>query len=705
MFTSDPIGMSLLLKVARDKPHLSFDAAGTQLGSLTADWYRTRQLARTEEPTLWRGSEKPELLAAGSETNSLASVEPGDAGDASQKKEIAAEVLSTNLPAAWKEIKRVEPQHYPDADGVVLRRQRCSYTLGSNPAVSSEQDEYIQILTPEGKRLGDFDISYSPPAEEINFLDCEVLRPDGKLSSLDPDAIRSGRNESLGDYNTGQRKFFSLPGVVPGAILHVRYRTEWKTFPMPHVSLEIPLSQELPAVETTVEASVPKNTPFHFALDGVAAADPVIKQTEYGTTYRWHFENLPARAEEILSAPQLRPPGVLISTFPDWAAFAEWYGRISKLTDEVTPEIEAKAKELTRDSKTDREKLLAVFNYVTRLRYVAVPMGVNSFRPHAASTVFQNQFGDCKDKANLFNTLLRALNMEGHLVLVPRFSQADEAVPGLSFNHAIAQARVGGETLWIDTTDDVCRFGMLPPGDPGRKVLVIDGNADTLSQLPLPKPQDHQLTLRGEVDASRPADGVTVKLDAHTKGFPDYELRQIARGTLEHAKSLALLETKLRPTAGSFALEKQNSTSVAALDEDFSWHGEGNWIGGISKASGMTILRAPFWLPKEWDQALNRRTTALFLNQGYPLTLDEEFEIQSPAGAQPSALPGVLENKTEPLRWRIEWAKLGGDKLSVRLHVELARGEFSAGETPAMQKQLRELMEALAGGISVSVPK
>jgi len=39
----------------------------------------------------------------------------------------------------------------------------------------------------------------------------------------------------------------------------------------------------------------------------------------------------------------------------------------------VTPEIAAKAKELTRDAKGDREKVLALYNYVTRLRYVAVP--------------------------------------------------------------------------------------------------------------------------------------------------------------------------------------------------------------------------------------------------------------------------------------------------------------------------------------------
>jgi hypothetical protein len=692
MFTSDPIGMTLLLKLLRDHSARTFAAIGKDWGRLTADWYQTRSLARTEEPTLWRDGEKPELLAAGFETNSLASP---DASPATAGKPAAAG--SAQLSAAWQEIKKVEPRRFPNADAVVLRR-RTSYTLGSNPAVSSEQDEYIQILTTEGKRFGDFDIAYTPPHEDITFLDCEVLRADGTLVRLDPDAIHDRGDQPPGDYQAGQRKFFSLPGAGPGAVLHVRYRTSWKTFPLPNVSLEIPVSQELPSIDTIVEATVSKDAPFHFALDDLPPVDPVITQGVYGTTYRWHFENLPAKTQELLVAPRFRPQGVQISTFRDWGAFADWYGRISLLTDEASPELEAKAKELAAGAKTDREKVAALHNYVTRLRYVAVPLGVNSFRPHAATNVFQNQFGDCKDKANLLNAMLHALNIEAHLVLVPRFSQADDAVPGLAFNHAISQVKLGGETLWIDTTDDVCRFGMLPPGDPGRKVLVIDGKSSTLTQLPQPAPRDHELSVRGELDLSRPGEAIPLKLAVRASGYPDYEMRETSRGARQHGASLALLGAKFRPASGVFALARQSSSSVSVLDENFAWQGEGQWVGGYTTFNGEGMLRAPFWLPKEWDLALNARQSPLFLNQGYPLLLDEAFEIRLAAGAAVGSLPAVAENAAGPLRWKVAWAKVGDDKLSASLRVELVRGECSAEDTPELQAQLRRLFQALAEG-------
>jgi hypothetical protein len=704
MFSDDPVGMPLLLKFAKEKPELRFAELAEELGRVTEGWYKDRNLARTEEPTLWVAADKPRhLIVAAAEEDTGAAMKPQDskprATNAPGAEPVFVAVVPGDLPEVWKEIKRVEARKYPEADAVILRR-RLSYTLGSQPAIATEQEEFVQVLTPEGKHYGDFDVTYSPPYEDITFQDCEVLRPDGKLVRLDPDAIRDTHEQSVGDYQRGQRKFFSLPGVEPGAVLHVRYRTTWKTFPLPHVSLEIPISEDLATLEATVQVSVPKETAFHFAPDQIAAADPVLKQTTYGTTYSWHFENVPAQERELLVSPGQRSR-LLISTFPDWAGFGEWYGRISKLTDEVTPEIEAKAKELTKDAKGDREKVLALYNYVTRLRYVAVPLGVNSFRPHAAANVLQNEYGDCKDKANLFDTLLRSVGIEAHLVLVPRFSQAHEGIPGLSFNHAISRVTLGDDVVWVDTTDDVCRFGMLPPGDPGRKVLVIDGRTNALTQLPAPDPREHVLKVRGEVDCSGPMDALPVKLTATALGYPDYELRTTAREARGHASTLPVLAVKFRPAAGSFALESQSSTSVAALSEDFTWRAAGTCVGLFARVRGGGLLRAPFWLPREWDLALHRRKAALYLNQGYPLTLEEEFEFALPAKAQPAVLPGVRENTTAPLRWRVEWAKLGDDKLVARLHAELAQGELTTAETPVLQQQLRELLAALAAGASL----
>jgi len=710
MFTSDPIGMAALLKVARANPASSFSALGQQLGRAIAAWYTDRKLARTEEPTFWSGTEKPRLLAPdnaaalSSEPPAKTPAEPPPASATNSPNSTGG------APAGWKDITRVDPQKYPDADGVVLRR-RVSYAFASSPAMAVEHEEFVQILTAEGKHFGDFDFAYLPPFENITFAHCEVWQTNGNVLRLDPDEIRDAPEESVGDYQRPRRKFFSLPGVSPGAVLHVKYLSEWKTYPLPHVSLEIPVLAELPALDSALEISVPKDSPFHFVLSEgfedtlkpVLQTDPVIHQTTYGSKYSWQFHDLPAVEHEILAPPRGQP-ALLISTFPDWADFADWYGRLTKLTDVVTPEIAAKAAALTRDATTDRERVLALYNYVTSLRYVAVPLGVNSFRPHAAANVLKNQYGDCKDKANLFNTLLHSLNIEAHLVLVPRFTQAREAIPGLAFNHAISRVTLDGETLWVDTTDEDCRFGLLPPGDPGGKVLVIDGKSNALTQLPSSTPSEHRFTLRAQIDCADLSADLPVTLSVSTAGFPDYALRSAARQLKDHKTTVPLLAAHFQPVAGVFGMEMQSFTPVSALGEDFEWHAEGACIAIHTRSEGKWTLRAPFWLPKEWSLALHQRRAGLFLNQGYPVTLDEEFTFTLPDKAQELVLPAVHENTETPLRWKIDWAKTN-QVVIARLHVEVTHGGLSVSETPIFQRQLRDLFGALAAATTFAASR
>ena len=519
--------------------------------------------------------------------------------------------------------------------------------------------------------------------------------PDGTIERINPDTIHEAAHESMPGYETARRKIFSLPRVTPGAVLHVRYRSEWKHFPLPYVFLEIPLVGAMPVVEQRIEVHVPSKAALHFAFRASEAQNPEISQTNFSSVFTWKFADISARIDELLAPPE-RVPELLVSTFPDWQAFAGWYGRLIREADKITPEIEAKARALTRDCKTDREKVVALYNFVTGLRYVAVPLGVNSHRPHAAAGVLANGYGDCKDKANLFNALLRSQGIEASLVLVPRFSQALEALPGFAFNHAISQVRLGGEIIWADTTDETCRFGLLPPGDAGRKVLVIDGKTGTLTQLPVPEPDAHALSLTGTIGIEPGANAFPCELSATTTGYCDYALRAAAASVENVRTTRPALLQMCHPICGLFEMTKQEHSRVAALDEPFSWSAIGRWTGLTSALPGgeRVLLRAPFWIPGEWYSAPHPRKTPLFLNQGYPLKLTQNITFKL-ADSGRAELPAMSRNDTPPLRWRIEWSQPDASSLVARAQIELIAGELTGADTVTFQKQLTELYNAL----------
>ncbi len=702
-FGSDPVGSKLLLKIAQGREAGSFKKLADEFGRLVVAWYSERHLARTEEPTFWAGTEEPRVLALQTGNSETAGSNPAPVvanGNERNSHIHGEETEERNVPTNWKQVRRVQAADYPDADAVVLK-QTLTCTLGSSPAITTDQEQFIQILTPAGKEYGDFDLAYDAPEEELEILDCEVLGPNGQSMRLDQEDVGEEREPAASDYVGGSRKFFSVPGVTPGAIVHIRFSTQWKTFPLPQISLALPLATDLPVRDCTLQVKVPKGNAFHFGFRAISPPDPEVTQTAYSSGYTWHLRDLPAQRAEALSPPH-QEPGLMISTFSDWAAFAQWYGRISRLTAELTPALKAKATEVTREAKNGREKVLALYNYVSRLRYVAIPMGVNSFRPHNAAHVLACEFGDCKDKANLLNALLHAVDIPADLVLVPRFSQADESLPGLSFNHAISRIKLGEETFWADTTDEVCRFGLLPPGDPGRKVLVIDGGS-TLVQLPEPNANDHQLRIRGKLNCSSNGGSWPASLEAVALGYPDYALREVEHKLLGSGRPL--LCAGYRPAAGSFALAKQRATAASALEEDFSWHGEGTAVGMSSRAASQLAVHSPVWLPREWDLALGDRHTPLFLNQGYPLTLDEIFELALPTGATDANLPKDAENKDAPLRWKVHWEAQSNNRIAAQFHAELAQGELSAADTPRFQQQLRVLLGALANDALCSIPE
>ncbi len=126
-----------------------------------------------------------------------------------------------------------------------------------------------------------------------------------------------------------------------------------------------------------------------------------------------------------------------VSSLPSWDDFAAWYRRIANGSDAIDDTVRKTAKDLTATAKTREEKIQRLFEFVSAMRYVAVEMGVQGFRPRTPQQVLSNRFGDCKDKANLLIALLKSSGIEANFVLLNRGGATDVTFPSWQFNHAI----------------------------------------------------------------------------------------------------------------------------------------------------------------------------------------------------------------------------------------------------------------------------
>lgn len=240
-----------------------------------------------------------------------------------------------------------------------------------------------------------------------------------------------------------------------------------------------------------------------------------------GVEYVWEGRDL-TRAVVDDETPAWYPSYAFqeLTEFDSWRQVAEWAAPLYDLAGTQTPELAAKADELTRGQPTLEKKVLALLDFVQRdIRYLGMELGPGSHRPNLPATVLAQRFGDCKDKARLFCALLQHIGVEAKPALVhsERRSMLARWLPSpYAFDHVITRVRVNGKNYWLDPT----RSYQRGPLDSRREAelplaLVVSPDSDALEWIPhYPSPVPE--IMKGE-EFSIPNFDTPAKLDVVTR--------------------------------------------------------------------------------------------------------------------------------------------------------------------------------------------
>jgi Flp pilus assembly protein TadD len=151
---------------------------------------------------------------------------------------------------------------------------------------------------------------------------------------------------------------------------------------------------------------------------------------------------------------------------------------------------------LAAGKTTREEKAAAILQYLSReVRYTGVEFGDAAIVPHAPAETLKHKYGDCKDKATLAVTMLRAAGIASYVALlnVGQRQDVEAELPGMGeFDHAIVFAP-GSPDLWMDPTDKYARLGQLPQTDQGRLALVARTASTGLTNIPEASSKDNRI--------------------------------------------------------------------------------------------------------------------------------------------------------------------------------------------------------------------
>ena len=164
-------------------------------------------------------------------------------------------------------------------------------------------------------------------------------------------------------------------------------------------------------------------------------------------------------------------------SFDSWTDFNNWMLELINERIELSPAVINKVDSLTRDLKTDEEKIKKVYTYLQEnTRYVSIQLGIGGYQPFPAMTVNDKKYGDCKALSNYTYALLNAIGIKSHHVLVDAGKRARPIIkefPNNTFNHMILCVPNQGDTLWLECTSQTNPFGYQGSFTGDRDVFLI----------------------------------------------------------------------------------------------------------------------------------------------------------------------------------------------------------------------------------------
>lgn len=400
-------------------------------------------------------------------------------------------------------------------EGVVIERLINKVEFQSDGTFTREQKARVRVQSDAGVRqYGVLRIPYQASVERVEVLEVQVTNPNGLTVASPLDSVQDLTSEVSRDaplYSDLHEKHVPVKGLEPGDTLEysVRWRAENPLAPGQFWSA-YSFTRNAVVLDEELEINIPRGREVKLKSQSV---QPVVRDEGERRFYSWKTFNLEVESTEKQSEHYgydavrglLPPPDVVMSSFRTWEEVGRWYEGLQREKIQLSPEVKAKAEELTKSLADDDAKLRAIYNYVSlRYRYVAIAFGIGRYQPHAATEILGNQYGDCKDKHTLLAALLAAVGIRAYPALINTRTTVDVDVPSPGqFDHVISVAVRGNVSSWMDTTTEVAAIGQLAYSLRGKPTLVIAPDKVNFQTTPelLPFANKFAATLMGTLDA------------------------------------------------------------------------------------------------------------------------------------------------------------------------------------------------------------
>lgn len=592
-------------------------------------------------------------------------------------------------------------EEYPEAGAVILLSDESVEIFEDNTAVF-QQRYLVKILNERGREnFAEIEIGYDSTDESVEIEYARTIRDDGKVVMVGDKHIRDvSRYLNFPLYSNARVKIISMPEVSEGSVIEYKAKIFLRKLVNDDDFMTNYRLQEFePVKQARFEVTLPAGRVLNTKLINErynfteAKLEPAVTE-EYGKQrYAWLFNDIPQIIPEDSMPPVSEiDTAIMLSTFRAWDEIYNWWWKLAE--DKIKPDsaIEKAVAELTQGKDSDYEKIKAVYNFCAqKVRYVAVEYGQAGYEPHSAAEVFSNKYGDCKDKAVLLITMLKAAGFKAHPVLIGTKGTAalNQDFPTLTFNHAIAVMEFEGSSLFMDTTCETCALGDLPDADQNRDVLVIKDEGYEILRTPFFGPDNNRLVRETSIQIN--ADE-SIAVESKISSFGQFD--QMQRFWFIYTQP-QLIEEGLK--------QQIQSVSVGAQLIDYK-------IDNLDDLSTPVVLNYSFNGPEflisaedikmlpplaELDTSIAAKGRRVYpIDLVVPETIEKKVTIDLPSHLKLKYLPQGLRKDSEWFDFIVEYEFQEG-RIVFYQKQTVKKTEIAQPEYPAFKSFLEELGRAV----------
>lgn len=290
----------------------------------------------------------------------------------------------------------------------VVLLDEAIYDFSEDGTLFSTYRYAIRVIEPRGKERASVKAYYRDGSIKIHSIKAWNIDREGEVYAFKNRDVEdvSASGSSLYSENRAKRISGESKSRV-GSVFGYEYTKEEKSLFSQYIWS---FQNKIPVVRSRLEVRVPdgwgvRDTRFHEAPSPRKEENVYVWEmmdigkykTETGAPYRSIKRSFMTIDVEPPEGVETRHTNL---TFSTWEDISNYTAKTQDPQMKPTPEIEAKARELTTDADDVWSKVKAIGDYVKDLRYASINMDLSNgggYKPREASEVFRVGYGDCKD--------------------------------------------------------------------------------------------------------------------------------------------------------------------------------------------------------------------------------------------------------------------------------------------------------------------